>query len=97
MLLGDSNPRVKREDIFEHTIGNERLHEVNNDNGVRDVNFATSKIKSVKSTMFPHRNIHKDIFSLRHCVHPGSGAHPSSYSTDIGVSSPGNKAAGVWS
>jgi hypothetical protein len=30
-----------------------------NDNGVRVVNFATSKNLTVKSTMFPHRNIHK--------------------------------------
>jgi hypothetical protein len=30
-----------------------------NDNGVRVVNFATSKNPVVKSTMFPHRKIHK--------------------------------------
>jgi hypothetical protein len=28
-------------------------------NGVRVVNFATSKYLNVKSTMFPHCNIHK--------------------------------------
>jgi hypothetical protein len=39
-------------------IGNESLHEISNDNGVRVVNVATSK-NLVKSTMFPHRNIHK--------------------------------------
>jgi hypothetical protein len=40
-------------------VGNENLHEVSNHNGVRLVNFATSKNLRVKSTMFPHRNIHK--------------------------------------
>ena len=35
------------------------LHQDSNDNGVRIVNFATSKNLVVKSTMFPHRNIHK--------------------------------------
>jgi hypothetical protein len=30
------------------------MHEINNDNGVRLVNFATSKNLRVKSTMFPH-------------------------------------------
>jgi hypothetical protein len=35
------------------------LHEISNDNGVRLVNFATSKNLRVKSTMFPHCNIHK--------------------------------------
>jgi hypothetical protein len=41
------------------TIGNESLRQDSNDNGVRIVNFATSKNLVVKSTMFPHRNIHK--------------------------------------
>jgi endonuclease/exonuclease/phosphatase family metal-dependent hydrolase len=59
VLLGDFNAKVDREDIFEPTIANESLHEITNDNGVRLVNFATSKNLSVKSTMFPHRNIHK--------------------------------------
>jgi hypothetical protein len=35
------------------------LHETSTDNGVRAVNFATSKNLIVKSTMFPHRKIHK--------------------------------------
>jgi hypothetical protein len=59
ILLGDLNAKVGREDIFQTTIGNGSLHESSNDNGVRVVNFATSKNLIVKSTMFPHRNIHK--------------------------------------
>jgi hypothetical protein len=43
ILLGDFNAKVGREDIFKPTIGNESLHEISNDNGVRVVNFATSK------------------------------------------------------
>jgi hypothetical protein len=35
------------------------MHEISNDNGIRVVNFATLKNLTVKSTMFPHRNIHK--------------------------------------
>jgi hypothetical protein len=58
-LLGDLNAEVGREDIFKPTIGNESLQEISNDNGVRVVNFVTSKNRIVKSTMFPHRNIHK--------------------------------------
>jgi hypothetical protein len=42
-ILLDFNAKVGREDIFTPTTGNERLHEINNDNGVRAVNFATSK------------------------------------------------------
>jgi hypothetical protein len=59
LLLGDFNANVGRENIFKPTIGNESLHEIGNDSGVRVVNFATSKNLVVKSTMFPHRKIHK--------------------------------------
>jgi hypothetical protein len=59
ILLSDFNAKVGREDIFKPTIGNESSHEISNDNGVRVVNFATSKNLLVKSTMFPHRSIHK--------------------------------------
>ncbi|PNF22443.1 hypothetical protein B7P43_G15414 [Cryptotermes secundus] len=34
------------------------LHKIGNDNGVRVVNFAILKNLTVKSTMFPHRNVH---------------------------------------
>jgi len=50
---------VGRENIFKLTIGNESLHQDSNDNGVRIVNFATSKNLVVKSMMFPRRNINK--------------------------------------
>jgi hypothetical protein len=59
ILLGYFNAKVGREDIFKPTIGNESSHEISNDNGVRVVNFATSKNLVVKITMFPHRSIHK--------------------------------------
>jgi exonuclease III len=59
ILLGDFNAKVGREDIFKQKIGNECSHEISNDNGVRVINFATYKNLVVKSTMFPHRSIHK--------------------------------------
>ena len=61
ILLGDFNAKVGGQNIFKLTTGNESLHQDNNDNGVRIVNFATLKKKKkvVKSLMFPHRNIHK--------------------------------------
>jgi hypothetical protein len=58
-LLGDFNGKVSREGVCKPTIRNESLHEISNNNGVRVVNFATSKNLIVKSTMFPHHNIHK--------------------------------------
>jgi len=63
ILLGDFNAKVGRENIFKPTIGNESLHHDSNDNGVRLVNFATSKNLDIKSTMFPHRNFHKDTWT----------------------------------
>jgi hypothetical protein len=59
ILIGDFNAKVGKEDISELTIGNESLLKISTDNGVRVVNFATSKNLTVKSMMFPHRSIHK--------------------------------------
>jgi len=59
VLLGDLNAKVGGENIFKPTIGQESPHQDSNDNGVRLVNFVTSQNLVVKSTMFPHRNIHK--------------------------------------
>jgi exonuclease III len=39
ILLGDLNAKVAREDIFKPTIGNESLHEISNDNGVKSSKF----------------------------------------------------------
>jgi hypothetical protein len=61
ILLGDLNAKVGREDIFKPIIRNESLHEASNDNGVRVVNFATSKNLIVKSTKLPHGDIHKHL------------------------------------
>jgi hypothetical protein len=61
---------VGREDIFKATIGIERVHETSNDNGVRVVNFATSKSLVVKSTMIPHHKIQIYI-----CTSPDGKKH----------------------
>ena len=50
---------MRGEDIFKLTVGNESLHQDFNDNGVRIVNFATSKNLVVKSMMFMQQNIRK--------------------------------------
>jgi len=58
ILLGDFNAILGREDVFKPMFGNDSLQQDIDDNGVRIVNFATSE-NLVKSTMFPHRNLHK--------------------------------------
>jgi hypothetical protein len=59
ILLGDFNAKLGREDIFKPTIGNGILHQKSSGNGLRIVNFATSKNLVIKCTMLLHRNIHK--------------------------------------
>jgi hypothetical protein len=59
ILLGHFNAKVGREDTFKPRIGNKNLHEISNDNGVRVLNFPTSKNLTDRSTMFTHRNINK--------------------------------------
>jgi len=54
ILLGDFNAKVGRENIFKPTIENESLHQDSKNNGVRIVNFATSKNLVVKITMLQH-------------------------------------------
>jgi hypothetical protein len=51
ILSGDFNANVGRKDIFNPTIENEILHEISNGNGVRVINFATSKNLSQKKNV----------------------------------------------
>jgi hypothetical protein len=57
ILLGDFIAKVGREDIFKPTVGNESLHEINNNE--RGIDFATFRNPIVKNTEVPHCNIHK--------------------------------------
>ena len=43
-VLKDFNAKTERKDVFKLTIGNNKLHQHSNDNGVTIVNCATSKI-----------------------------------------------------
>ena len=70
IVLGDYNAKVGRENIFKPTIGKESMHQDSNDNGVRIVNFGKSKHLVVKSTIFPHRKIHKCT-----CASPDGQTH----------------------
>jgi len=54
ILLEDFNAKLRDEDIFKRTIGNESLHRDSNDNGVRIVNLLRSKSLLVKKMMFLH-------------------------------------------
>jgi hypothetical protein len=62
-MLLDFNAKVGGEDFSKPTIGNESSHIIHNDNGAGVVNFATSKMHIVRSTMLPHRKIYKYIWT----------------------------------
>jgi hypothetical protein len=63
ILLRDFSAKVSKEDVFKPIIGNRSLNEISIDNRARVVNFVTSKSLTGRSTMFPHRNIHKYTFT----------------------------------
>jgi hypothetical protein len=59
ILLGDFNAKVCREDIVKLSIGNETLHEIGNDNGVRLVNG--DNLNNVRSEAITHFRNKKGI------------------------------------
>jgi hypothetical protein len=63
-ILLDFDAKVGGEDIFKPTIWNESLHDISNDNGVRVVNFTTSKNLIFKSRMFSNRKNHKFLLTF---------------------------------
>jgi hypothetical protein len=58
-MLGDFSAKIGREDISNQQLGMRVFAKLVMIMDLRVVNFATSKNLIVKSTMFPHRNIHK--------------------------------------
>ena len=61
IILGDFNAKVGKEDIYKPIIGNESLHKETN-NGIKMIQFTISKGFNVRSTTFPHKDIHKDTW-----------------------------------
>jgi len=61
ILLGDFNAKLGRKGIFKPKIKSESLRQDSNYNGVGVVSFPRINKLIVKSTMFPHRNIHTYI------------------------------------
>lgn len=59
ILLGDFNAKIGREGIFGATVGRFSLHESTSTNGLRLIGFAAAHNMTVRSTSFPHLDIHK--------------------------------------
>jgi hypothetical protein len=67
--MGDFKQKVGREDIFKPIIFDDGLHEVSNGNGVRVINFVTSKNLIISSTTFAHRDIPKHSWTSDRVTH----------------------------
>ncbi|XP_003248303.1 craniofacial development protein 2-like [Acyrthosiphon pisum] len=59
IVLGDLNAKVGKEEMFRQVTGGHSLHDETNDNGTKLINFAIWNGLVIRSTMFPHKNIHK--------------------------------------
>jgi len=62
IMLGDFNAKVDKESIYKPTTGHESLHNETNKNGIKMIQFAISNGLNVRSTMFPHKDIHKETW-----------------------------------
>ncbi|KAG8233466.1 hypothetical protein J437_LFUL013754 [Ladona fulva] len=54
LILGDLNAKIGKEQIF---LGKHSLHYVSNNDGIRFINFCTSKGLFISSTDFERKNI----------------------------------------
>jgi len=59
LLCGDFNAKIGKEPTLKPTIGQHSLHNISNDNGQRLIDLASANNNLIKSTMFPHKTIHK--------------------------------------
>lgn len=59
LVLTDLNAKCGREPHYTPILGKESLHTISNGNGLRLIFFTASNNMVMRSTIFPHKNIHK--------------------------------------
>jgi len=62
IILGYFNAKVGKEGKHKPTIGDGRLRNETNINGIKMIQFAISNGLNVRSTTFPHKDIHKETW-----------------------------------
>jgi hypothetical protein len=62
IIIGDPNAKIGQEEIFRPPIGKWSLHDISNHNRLKATDFASSNSMSIRSTYFPHTNIHKETW-----------------------------------
>lgn len=66
-ILGDFNAKIGREDEMRGTVGKYSMHENSNENGNLLIEFSVRNNLIIKSTCFPHKQIHLGTWKV-----PGS-------------------------
>jgi hypothetical protein len=59
IIIGDLNTKIDKEDIYRPTTRKYSGHIKSNYNGIRLINFTSSRNMVSGSTMFDHKDIHK--------------------------------------
>ncbi|PNF20250.1 hypothetical protein B7P43_G15723 [Cryptotermes secundus] len=59
IIIGDMKAKVGNEDVYRSVIGKHTLHNKSNDNGMRLINFASSRNMVIGGTVFNDKDIHK--------------------------------------
>jgi hypothetical protein len=54
--------KLVKKSIYKPTIGNQSLHNETNNNRIKIIQFAISNGLNVRSTTFPHKDIHKETW-----------------------------------
>lgn len=62
VVLGDYNAKVGKEKENHPVVGYHSKHQESNENGWKLIDFAFSKEMVIKSTCFPHKEIHKETW-----------------------------------
>lgn len=63
ILMGDFNAKVGKERAHIQITGKHSLHDNSNDNGERLIDFSAGRNLVIRSTTFPHRQIHKGTWT----------------------------------
>ena len=62
IIHGDFNAKFGKESIYKPTTGNESLHNTTNNTRIKMIQFVISNGLNVRSTTFPHKDIHKETW-----------------------------------